>query len=369
MKLLYTFIIAAVLQLLGSRYAIAITSPNTMKMAENKLKTFSQNGINLLSKEFCAKAKILSEEIVKDLKTATPQVQKFRMEIEHFLHIYSMYERLELFADLWNIFYDMINVFMGKGQTDSEYILKLLNDKGYKTLINDYEQKRAEFIKQKFLPKFEEFKTQLSPEDIKNRPLLLKYYEVLKLCGNFNCYNENFLKILEQFETPKENLMKYLDKMIDHMVISEVMAAYKISEAILKDQKLTQLSSNLKQNLIKDLKEFETRYKRSNQFERLYELITYFDLVITNEYYKSTKNSLRDQQLLKEIFERNGYTEFNNNRKYFEDFAEQTIPKIYEKYENYSSKEMSLMKWLKELPEIKAFEQKIKTLLKFGQKK
>ncbi|KAM7352650.1 uncharacterized protein ACRADG_005089 [Cochliomyia hominivorax] len=377
MKLLNTFLIAVLFQLWRLKSSQAIdTSPSTngLKIDQNKLVQLYDKSMSLLAKDFCSKARKLSEQILKDLKVqkaVTSQMQDFKQNITTFLHNYSFFQRYGLYDKLLTIFSDMtIGYYYHKPKNnkapDSEYILKLLREKGYDTICDDYENKFIEFITLKFLPKFEEFMQQLSKQDLEKRQGLKEFYKEIQKCRNYNCYYTNFNLLLNLIETPKEELFSLINLNLERIMIFYIIAANDIATALIKDQNITQLPSDLRDNLLKDLRDFQGKYENNTKYEKIYDIILFFHENLSLKYYYNDTFAVRDQKFIRDLFDQHGYsTLISYNQILFNEFILQTLPKLFNQFKKYSRKEDLkkdgiLLKWYEELQKLQTYNDRVK---------
>ncbi|KAM7351581.1 uncharacterized protein ACRADG_004373 [Cochliomyia hominivorax] len=381
MRLLNTIFIVVLMQLWNqeSCQALNTTSNNNgLKICQQNLIQFYQNSISLLAKDFCSKAKQLSEQIVKDVKiqkAVTTKMQEFKQNITTFLHHYSFFQRYGLYNKLLTIFSDMtIGYYHQKPQNkapDSEYILKLLRENGYDAICDGYENKFIEFIKQQFLPKLEEFKRQLSKEDLEKRQGLKESYKEIQKCRNYYCYYTNFNLLINFIETPKEELFSLINLNLERIMIFYIITANDIVTGLLNDRNIMALNPSVRENFFRNLRDFKEKYENNDKFERIYDLILYFYNYISLKYYHNEEYTIEEQQSIRNLFDQHGFSKLQSyNQILFNNFVQKTLPKIFEQFKKYSSKEdlkkeTKLLKWFEDLRKLQTYEERARAFYRF----
>ncbi|XP_065356753.1 uncharacterized protein LOC135951099 [Calliphora vicina] len=332
MKLLHTVLILGLIQLLSVKPLLASSS------FRNKLVQFYDQELLLLSNEFCEKAKSFCEKILQDemvQQPKTPKMREFKQNITDFLQEYTAYKHYGLINELVLLFEDKIPE--PSNDQDSQYIWQLLRKLGYHELSDEYENNFQKFAKQKFLPKFEELKLQLSTEELKQHENLLKWFKGLKQCQDYKCDHKYFSRLLR---TPKEQLFGYVHEQLENINIYYGNNAYNIAKAVLKDQRLKQLNPAVQQNLTNILREFIGKYESNHDVNKLFNIAQiFYNQIILKFYY----NPLDDQQLLVTIFDDKGYVKFESNYlQKFNDFVQRGFYKKFEEFKNsLGSKELA----------------------------
>ncbi|XP_065358375.1 uncharacterized protein LOC135952392 [Calliphora vicina] len=309
MKLLYSFLILGLIQLVFIKPLTASTKSETSTLKQ-KLVEFYDNGLESIDKDFCEKAKVLSEKLLQDKvvkQPKTPIMRKFKQNLTDFLRDYNSYQRYGLTQQLVLIFKDKLPDH--SHNKDIEYIWKLLEKQGYYEMDKNYESKYMKFVKNKILTKFEEFKEQLNQQELKQHKDLIKGYNKLKRCQTYKCQSKYLYKLL-RYSTPKAELLKYINEKVDSIYIFYGNTADNISKAVLKHKRLSQLPNNLKLNLTKNIKDFNEKYEKHQHIDELYKLLNQFHDNILQKYYYNTTIPLKEQKLIKQIFDAAGYAKF-----------------------------------------------------------
>ncbi|XP_037827574.1 uncharacterized protein LOC119615638 [Lucilia sericata] len=318
MKLLYTVMILSVMQM------PVIKSKETTSLRDI-LKKFQVNELQILNQELSEKAKILSENVLKDeivQLAATTEMQEFKCNMTDFLDYYPWYKRYGLFSELAELFKSNIPD-VNNSSTDSLYIRQLLNEHGYGEINENYENKFKEFIEQKFLSKFEESKAQLSQEELKQEQVIIQGINEFKKCHDYECFYKMLIKLVY---TPKEQLFHFNSLKLIKLNIFFANRASDIMLAVLKDQRLQELSLEVKQNLTTNIKKIIQKFENNQDIDEVNEIIQRFSQKIVLKFLSSKVISLKDQQLLTQIFDDHGYTKFDNlNGDKFKDFFEQDL--------------------------------------------
>lgn len=349
-------------------------------MAQKKLIDFYENGMTLLSKDFCQKAQKLSEQILKDnriQKGESRLLKEFKQNLTSFLHNYEFFERYGLYNKMLAIFSEMtIGFYYTEGKTkenlqDSQYILKVLKSKGYDTICDEYEQKFQEFIKEKFLAKFAEFQKQLSPQDLKQHQNLLEWFKELKQCQDYRCYYRYFNLLINVIHTPKEQLLELINENLERITLFYILGLKEVAQQLQKDHNISKLSTALKTALIKDLNDFLEKFASNVKFERTHDLILMFHNNLAVKYYYNNSLASQDHEILKNIFDQHGFAKLQaGNQKLFNDFMENGLTKLFKQFKlsltkEELKKEQNLLKWFEEVEKLHNYEERVKAFNKF----
>ncbi|XP_037826694.1 uncharacterized protein LOC119614648 [Lucilia sericata] len=359
MKLLYTALIWGLIQLCANKTCAAPNSTNQQPTtAQEQLLLFYENELELLAKESCEKAKYLSEKLLQDPKiqqAKTPLIREFKKNITEFLYNYDFYQRHQLHNDLLTKFIKTTIHYHLQDHSpnkDSQYILQLLKQLQYDELCDEYELKFQKLIKQKFLPKFEKLQKQLFSSKSKQSVELLNWYNDLK----------HYTVII----SPKQQLLQYIREQLQDINIYYSNTAYNISKALLKDPLFIQLSPAVRQQFAKDINDFMENYESNQDVEKLYDLMEFFQNNISQKYFYNTEMSLRDRQLLEQIFNNQELNTFQYNYQLkFNKFLELGL---YAKFQEFKVslnpeellREKPLFQWFEHLLNLSSYAERVK---------
>ncbi|XP_065358481.1 uncharacterized protein LOC135952462 [Calliphora vicina] len=359
MKLLYTVIILEVIQLVTIKPLEASTA------FELKIMQFYAHELLVIDKDFCEKAKILCEKVlqdklVKQAKTST--IKEFKQNITDFLHDYPSYMRYEYINELALLFDAKLPHF-NNNKKDLQYIWELLKKHGYDKLDADYQSKFMKFVKQKFLPKFEQLKKQLNKQEFKQQKHLIKWYNELKKCQDYACNSKYFSQLAIGKPTPKETLLQYIRDQLNYINIFYGNTAHKIVKGVLNNKKLSQLSLPLRTNLINSIKNFLMQYKKHQHIDQLHDSVHSFYDKILLKYYYNTKIALKDLNLLRNIFDEQGYAKFvNSYERRLKDFVQRGLSEKFQQFiaalsKKELAKEETFLEWYDHLKGLKSVEE------------
>ncbi|XP_065358240.1 uncharacterized protein LOC135952295 [Calliphora vicina] len=359
MKLLYTVIILGLIQLVVLRPLEASIS------LQDELMELYNSELDILGKEFCERAKAMSKNILQNKyvqQAKTPVMRKFKQNIKDFLHDYPSYIRYGLIHELVLLFGGIIPDVISNA--DTQYISELLIIQGYNEFDEDYESKCVEFVQDIFLPKFEELKLKLSQDELQQEKTFINLCNKLKQCHDYFCQSKYFMTMLEQYISPKKRLYYFIVKQLDIIDIFRGNNENNIASAVIKDQKLSQLSPAVRQHLIISLNNFIMKFESNEDVVELHDLNDEFNNNILMKFYYNRKLPSKDRRLLMEIFNKNGYAKFvSNYRLKFNGFIEQGLLKELKTFQkSLSRKELKSEKNL-----IKCFVQS-KALTNFSER-
>ncbi|KNC27149.1 hypothetical protein FF38_12668 [Lucilia cuprina] len=318
MKLfLYPALIWGLVQLFAVNPSKASTFPIQTISAKEQLLQYYDKELQLLGKMFSEKAKNFSEQLLKFQlikEASTPTIREFKENITDFLDDYSIYRRYNLnmqllmqFALITQPFYDL----KSNPNKDSQDIIAILEKLKYEDLLDEYEVKFQELIKQKYLPKFEELKTQLLTSNSNQSTNLLNWYDGIKKCQDYVCSKQQLNDLYDMLSTPQDDLLDYIYENIDHLYINYITKANKLAKSILRESKLSYLSTQIRQQLINNIKNFIKNYKSSHDIEQIYTIILDFYNNILLKFYYNKDLPTKDRQLLVNIFDENDIAEFD----------------------------------------------------------
>ncbi|XP_065358014.1 uncharacterized protein LOC135952138 [Calliphora vicina] len=341
MKLLYTVIILCLIQLFAIKPLAASVSSNETSV-KRMLLEFCRNELKVISLDFCEKAKIFTRKILQDdrvQKAATPKMREFKQNLIDFLHDYPSYKRYGLINELVLLFEEKFDE--PSNDNDSQYIWDLLYRQGFDELDIDYESKYDKFVKQKFLPKFEDLKSHWNQDELKQHDNLIQWYNELKECQDYGCQSRHFNTLVREDNTPYEQLFEYIREQLHYIDIFYGNNAHDISNKILKDINLSQLSPDIRQHLIINIREFIMQFESNQDLYELLNLIKFFFNNILQQFYYNTDDfTVQQHKLIVKIFNDNGFAKFlSNYYMLFNDFMEQGLFKNFDEFRNALSPE------------------------------
>lgn len=354
---------------------------NTTISPQKDLIDFYENGMTLLSKDFCQKAKSLAEQVLKDNrihKAETPVIKEFKQNLTNFLHNYEFFEHYHLYNEMLKIFSEMTIGFYYPNKdnqenlNDYQYILQLLRTKGYDNISDDYEQKFQKFVKEKFLNKFEEFQKHFTQKDLNQHKNLLQWFKELKKCQNYPCYFKYFNLLINVINTPKEELLELINENLERITLFYILGLKDIAEHMKKDQiYLAQLSKDLKTEFIHNLNEFLQQLSINTKYERIHDLILMFHNKLAVKFYYNNNLAIKDQEMLKHLFDQYGFAKLQaDNQKLFNNFVQNGLTKLFKQFKQSLSneelkKEQNLLKWFEEIAKLHTYEERVKSFNKF----
>ena len=71
---------------------------------------------------------------------------------------------------------------------DVDYLFKALDKYGYWRKFEKYIKNYVSVVRDKFIPKFEEYKKRLTSRELQQQRLLMEWYKNLKNCSDYECY-------------------------------------------------------------------------------------------------------------------------------------------------------------------------------------
>ncbi|XP_046805925.1 uncharacterized protein LOC124419670 [Lucilia cuprina] len=375
MKLLYTALIWGLIQIFTNK-TLAATNNSTNQTiigSKKELVILYENELELLAKEFCEKAKLLSEKLIQNLKIQqanSPLIKEFKKNITEFLYNYDFYQRHQLYNYLLMKFIkSTIHYYLQdlSPTKDSQYILDLLKKLQYDKLCDEYELKFQKLIKEKFLPKFEKLQTQLLRSNSKKSRSFLNWYNNLKKCQDYKCYYKYFNKFINIITAAKKQLLDYIRQELENINIYFITTAYYISKGVIKDPLILQLSPAVRQKFTKDINDFLTQYENNQDVLQLYDLKDFFQNNISQKYYYNTEDiSLSDDQLLEQIFDNQKLNEFQfTYETKFNRFLERGLYGKFQKYKTSLNRralmrEQPLFEWFEHLLSLRSYGERYK---------
>ncbi|XP_037826686.1 uncharacterized protein LOC119614640 [Lucilia sericata] len=354
MKELNYFLIFGIIALFAIK-PLQASNNFSIVLGKQQLEDYFDEGVEIIEKEFCKKLKTVARKLLTDneLQNSKSQPMKeFQNNITDYLYNYDSYMRYDLYNVLILQWENIIQKFK------FNIVMKLLNKYGYKQLRDDYERQYDKFIKQKFLPKFEEHKK-----------ALINWGNNLKMCPDYRCQWKYIDMFMFENKTPRNELLLYYTDNLDNLYMFVGTSEYEIAQRLLKSSKLALLSPALKRNLTKDLQNFINKYEKHDSLTELINLIDDFDDNIEDKYYFNSTIPLKDQQLVKQLFDEEGaYKKFLTQ---YEEKMKQFIHEgLFQKFQQFKAtlnkkdlaEEQDLLEWydqLKGLTNIKDIENSI----------
>lgn len=159
---------------------------------ENFLDFFDTELQNLAG-DFAEGAKNVSEILLQteDLKkTQIPEQKELKKSLQAFLTDYPHAKRFGTYQPLLMTFINLMNPeYNNQTEGNQEINIKFqqLLKENFAIVLKDYEENYKKFIKNKFLIKLEDFKRQISSEELKDMPDLNEMVEKLKNCTSYQC--------------------------------------------------------------------------------------------------------------------------------------------------------------------------------------
>ena len=159
---------------------------------------FYQQELKKVYKEQCAGFKQVFEKLLQDdtIKRGTSHTfQKFRKSANLFLKNYPSYTSSgrydDLLSDLDRIALDITSL---KVKKEMQYIFTSMEKYGYWAVFEKYMKDYESMVKNKFIPKFEEYKKQLTPKELEQQQTLMEWFKNLKNCSRYECYYVYFMQ-------------------------------------------------------------------------------------------------------------------------------------------------------------------------------
>ncbi|XP_037826693.1 uncharacterized protein LOC119614647 [Lucilia sericata] len=309
---LYTAIIWGLIQVLAS----TASASTEIIPARDKLFLYYENNLELFAKEFSDKAKGISEKILQDSNiqlAKTPLMREFKTNITEYLNNYDLYKHFDLNNELLTQFITTTIQYYQQEPTtnkDFQYIVKLLRKLHYDELRDEYEVKFQKFIKEYFLPKFEELKNELLPDYSKQSQALLKWYNDLRECQDYKCHYNSFQQFTSVIISPANRFLAYIRNKLENFFIFYSNHAYIIGKAVIKDPALSQLSPAFREQFVYDINEFLSKCENNHDIRELYNLLKLFRVNILEKYYYNKDIKITYQVVFRSLFNNHGLREF-----------------------------------------------------------
>ncbi|KAM7352910.1 uncharacterized protein ACRADG_005244 isoform 1-T1 [Cochliomyia hominivorax] len=278
---------------------------------KEKFLEFYEKELYIMSKDFCEKAKNISENLLSanEIREAsTPELKELKSSLQQFLKDYPHFQRYRLQQPLLMLFMKLADTRgfenLREDQDKTVQKFKQLLHKYFAQLIKDYEQNYGKFIKEKFLPKIEEVKMQLEPEDLEDVQYLNdldKFIVTLKSCQSYQCFPFDLDAALVKLEVSMETLIKYTKKDYKKFTTLRAIQINTMGQNILKNENLTKLTSSTKNNLTLDINDFKEKFTNNNDIDTFVTLIQEKPS-FPQKYYNNTDIPLEDRQILTELF-------------------------------------------------------------------
>ncbi|KAM7351609.1 uncharacterized protein ACRADG_004387 [Cochliomyia hominivorax] len=315
MKLLYAVITLFFIKCLLIK---PLKADNSTTPAQNKLKLLYKNYMTLIDKKYAEKFQNLSQHILKApvvQSTSTPKIRIFKLNIEDFLDFYDFYNKYGLYNNLIQIFTDItLNYKRPGNDAGALYVNNILRNYGYYEINSKYEQDYVKYIKERVIPEFEDFAKKLSQKGEFSQKLL-RWLELIKRCSDYWCYNEQLYILTNMLYTPKYIFLEAVEENLKKINYTYIIKANEVMKSVLKDSKLKQLESGLRGNITKDIDYFIKQYSSNKNINQVKKLLQYFNDNISLKYYNNGGIPTRDRQLIKEIFDKNGFAKMEIIKK------------------------------------------------------
>ncbi|TMW54415.1 hypothetical protein DOY81_000518 [Sarcophaga bullata] len=181
MKLLYCIVILGLIQ-----YGLTAYPVKPFRQKQQLLQYYKLE-MNKLTKVHCAGIKKIFEKLLQDdtiKQGSTPTFMSFKTNANQFLKKYPSAAHNEL---------EKILIDIGKiNAEDVNYIVKSMLQNGFGEMYSNYMKSYKSVVKDKFIPKFEEYKKQLTPKELRQQQTLMEWYQNLKACSHYYCYTKYF---------------------------------------------------------------------------------------------------------------------------------------------------------------------------------
>ncbi|KAM7354502.1 uncharacterized protein ACRADG_006152 [Cochliomyia hominivorax] len=162
--------------------------------------------------------------------------------------------------------------------------------------LKEYEENYGKFIKEKFLPKIEDFQKQLNAEDLENLPNFKESMNKLKSCQTYECFPTTLEPLYKDFNVSNEQLDSYRNSEMETLFFLTSLNGYNTGKEMLKDQNFSQLSIETKERFSNEINNVTT------QFENLQNITEFWNLIddklnYASKYQQGLKGILMDSQL------------------------------------------------------------------------
>ena len=161
--------------------------------------------MNKLTKEHCAGFKQIFEKLLQDDKIkrgTTATLQKFKENAKAFLKKYPSAAHNELEKVIVDV--GKVTAYT-KDVDDVEYITASMLKNGFGDMYRNYMKNYKSVVKEIFIPKFEEYKTQLTGKELRRQQNLLEWFKNLKACSNYYCYSKYFNEFPQKLKSKNVN--------------------------------------------------------------------------------------------------------------------------------------------------------------------
>lgn len=231
---------------------------------ENFWKFYEQE-LSEMAKDFSEKAKAISENLQQTkviYKVPSDVVKVFEKFVQDFLQDYHHMKRFELYQPVISIFENVTysDYYRREGgeSLDLDDKFKKLMLQYYGSLLEDYKENFKNFILEKFLIKMENLELPVTKVN------LLEYQKIIKKCDDLKCLLRNFNEILENLPTNREQKIK--EFIADFKKVNILVSIRDINtfKTFLKDPKLSELNSNVKEDFTKLIRNFIFHFETSN---------------------------------------------------------------------------------------------------------
>lgn len=234
-----------------------------------------------LARNFAEGAKNVSEILLQtvDLKERqTPEQIELRKSLQAFLTDYPHAKRFGTYQPILMTFINLMNPEYNNNQTEGNHEINIkfqqLLKQNFAIVLKDYEENYKKFIKNKFLIKLEDFKRQLSSEELKDMPDLNEMVEKLKNCTSYQCLPTNLDSLLMALKcTSKDLLYKYFEADLRRGLTFALIRQNNVLKTFMKDDtKISQLEGDCRKNLTNFINESITLFENSKEIVKILEL-------------------------------------------------------------------------------------------------
>lgn len=248
--------------------------------------------------------------------------QEFQQFLKDFLKDYEHIERYGIYEPLMATFLEVLK-FEKENKTKSDDKFQQIVKENFSVLLQEYENNYKKLLKEKFQNNFENLMKQLSPEDLKQMPLFTKTIEKIKSCDSYHCYPTNNHLLLLTINVNYDLIDNYKKTEMKKCLMYFLMQIDYVSKEILKNENLSQLSFEIKQNFIQNINDFIKNFENSkniemfmqtNDAEKLYFLQIFYKKC--KYYNRNKKFSSNDCTILKEILTKFYFDNDNVQTKY-----------------------------------------------------
>lgn len=175
---------------------------------QQQLLQFYHQELTNVYKEQCVGMKRVCETLLQDdaiKHGSTPIYRRFRMTAQLFLEKYPSLSRNGRYEELRNILNGVtLDITFPDRNKDAERIMTSVSNSGYWDVFSSYTKNYEAMVKNKFVPKFEEYQRHLTTQELKQHYGLLEWFKNIKNCSNYNCYYRYFPQFPQKINSPKD---------------------------------------------------------------------------------------------------------------------------------------------------------------------